>query len=114
MLRKGMSLNDQRFLFHPTQRTKHGESLRQPGKISYTCLQELFQKKVAGLGLSPSNFGLHSSRAGGATATANAKGLKRLFFQEARVLEVTSTKDGYVKNPIQSRLEVSRSLGLYP
>ena len=74
-----MTLDDQRFLFRPIQRTKHGESLRQSRKISYTCLRELFKKKVADLGLPPSNFGLYSLRAGGATAAANAKVPDRLF-----------------------------------
>ena len=39
---KGMSWDNQRYPFHPIQRTKKGENLRQTGKISYTCLRELF------------------------------------------------------------------------
>ena len=77
MHRTAMAPDDQRFLFRPIQRTKHGKSLR--GKISYTCLRDLFKKKIADLGLPPSNFGLHSFRAGGATAAANAKVPDRLF-----------------------------------
>lgn len=113
MNRAGMSLDDQRYLFRPIQRTKKGEGLRQSGKISYTCLRELFKKKVADLGLPPSNFGLHSLRAGGATAAANAKVPDRLFKRHGR-WKSENAKDGYVKDHLQSRLEVSRSLGLYP
>ena len=72
MDRTGMSLDDQTCLFRPIQGTNKGKGLRQSGKISYTCLRSLFKKKVADLGLPPSNFGLHSLRAGGATAAANA------------------------------------------
>ena len=113
MRRTRMSQDDQRYLFHPIQRTKNGEGLRQSGKISYTCLRELFKKKVADLGLPPSNFGLHSLRAGGATAAANAKVPDRLFKRHGR-WKSENAKDGYVKDHVQSRLEVSRSLGLYP
>ena len=68
-----------RYLFCPIQRTKKGKGLRQSGKISYTCLKGLFKKKVADLCLPPSNFGLHSLRAGSAKAAANAKVPDRLF-----------------------------------
>ena len=113
MGRTGMALDDQRYLFRPIQKTKKGESLRQSGKISYTCLRELFKKKLTDLGLPPSKFGLHSLRAGGATAAANAKVPDRLFKRHGR-WKSESAKDGYVKDHVQSRLEVSRSLGLYP
>ena len=113
MNRTGMSWEEQRYLFRPIQRTKNGESLRQSGKISYTCLRDLFKKKIADLGLPPSNFGLHSLRAGGATAAANAKVPDRLFKRHGR-WKSENAKDGYVKDQVQSRLEVSRNLGLYP
>ena len=112
MNRTGMSWEEQRYLFRPIQRTKNGESLRQSGKISYTCLRDLF-KKIADLGLPPSNFGLHSLRAGGATAATNAKVPDRLFKRHGR-WKSENAKDGYVKDQVQSRLEVSRNLGLYP
>ena len=108
-----MSLDDQRYLFRPIQRTKNGEGLRQSGKISYTCLRELLKKKVTDLGLPPTKFGLHSLRAGGATAAANARVPDRLFKRHGR-WKSENAKDGYVKDHVQSRLEVSRSLGLYP
>ena len=113
MNKTGMSQDDRRYLFRPIQRTKNGEVLRQSGKITYTCLRELFRKKIVDLGLPPSNFGLHSLRAGGATAAANAKVPDRLFKRHGR-WKSENAKDGYVKDQVQSRLEVSRSLGLYP
>ena len=74
-----MSPDDQRYTFRPLQRTKNGESLRETGRISDTCLRELFNKKIATLGFPAHEFGLHSLRAGGATAAANAKVPDRLF-----------------------------------
>ena len=41
--------------------------------MSPRCLRDLFRKKLADLGFSPNEFGLHSLRAGGATVAANAK-----------------------------------------
>ena len=68
-----MSQVDQRYLFRPIQSTRKGECLRDAGRISYSCLRDLFRKKLADLGFSPNEFGLHSLRVGGATAAANAK-----------------------------------------
>jgi len=79
MNKTGMNQDDQKYLFRPIQRTKNGEVLRQSRKISYTCLRELFKKKIVDLGLPPSNFGLHSLRAGSVTAAANPKDPDRLF-----------------------------------
>ena len=112
MQRTGMDWEDQRFLFRPIQKTKRGEALRESGKISYSCLRDLFKKKLEGLGLPPSDFGLHSLRAGGATAAANAKVPDRLFKRHGR-WKSENAKDGYVKDDVQTRLEVSKSLGLY-
>ena len=79
MERMGMCWQDQLCLFRPTQKMKLGNRLRQSGKISYNCLRESFHKKLSALGLPSSDFGLHSLRAGGATAAANAGIPDRLF-----------------------------------
>ena len=78
-----MSPDDQRYIFRQLQRTKNGESLRETGWISDTCIRELFNKKIAALGFPAHKFGLHSLRTGGATAAANA----RLPFQKAWKME---------------------------
>ena len=107
-----MSWEDQRFLFRPIQASKRGQTLRESGKISYSCLREAFKKKMADLGLPAEEFGLHSLRAGGATAAANAKVLDRCFKRHGR-WKSENAKDGYIKDNVESRLEVSKSLGLY-
>ena len=112
MEKTGMSMNDSRFLFRPIQKTKQGEVLRESGQISYSCLRDLFRKKLDYLGFAASDFGLHSLRAGGATAAANAGVPDRLFKRHGR-WKSENAKDGYVKDDVASRLGVSKSLGLY-
>jgi len=51
---------------------QNGEVLRNAGKISYSCLLELFKKKLKSLGFPSDSFALHRLWAGGATAAANA------------------------------------------
>ena len=58
-----------------------------------------------------SNIGTHSLRAGGATAAANVSIQDRLFKRHGRWV-IEKAKDDYVKDSIQSRLAVSRSLGI--
>ena len=58
-------------------------------------------------------FGLHSLRAGGATAAANAGVPDRLFKRHSR-WRSENAKDGYVEDSVDKRLSVSRSIGLYP
>ena len=97
--------SDQRFLFRPIQRTKNGESLKGSGKISYSCLRDLFRKKLTDLGFPARDYRLYSLRAGGATAAANAKVPDRCFKRHGR-WRSESAKDGYVKDSLESRLEV--------
>ena len=118
MLERYMAVNsipqdDQRYIFRPIQKTKNGERLREYGKISDTCLRDLFNKKIAALGFPAREFSLHSLRAGGATTAANAKVSDQLFKRHGR-WKSENAKDGYVKDSVESRLEVSKSLGLYP
>ena len=67
---------------------------------------------MTNLGFSPEEFELHSLRAGGATAAANAKVPDRMFKRHSR-WKSENAKDGYVKNDVRSRLEVAKSLELY-
>ena len=60
------------------------QHLRATGSLSYTRMRELFLGKLGELGLDASKFGLHSLRAGGATAAANAGVADRLFKRHGR------------------------------
>ena len=112
MERTNTKWNDECFLFRPIQKTKNGETLRKSGKISYSCLRDLLDKKLENLGFAATEFGLHSLRAGGAIAAANAGIPDRLFKRHGR-WRSENAKDGYVKDSVDSRMEVSKNLGLY-
>ena len=91
--------------------TKSGECSRKGGALSYSRLRELLLEKISSLGMDPKLFGMHSLRAGGATAAANAGVPDRLFKRHGR-WKSESAKDGYVKDSVESRLEVSKNLGI--
>ena len=111
MLRTGMAWTDERLLFRPICKTRKMEKLRESGSISYSCLRELFRKKLRELDYDPDRFGLHSLRAGGATAVANNGVPDRLFKRHGR-WKTDSAKDGYIEDSVKQRLTVSQQIGL--
>ena len=74
-------------------------------------MHRLFKKKVADLGFPAQEFSFHSLRSGGATVAANAKVPDQIFKRHGR-WRSENTKDGYVKGDLESRLEVTRKIGL--
>ena len=98
-------------VFRAVVRTKEGERLRKSGGLSYSRLRELLLEKISQLGMDPQLFGMHSLRAGGATAAANAGVPDRLFKRHGR-WRSESAKDGYVKDSVEKRLSVSKNLGI--
>ena len=56
-------------------------------------------------------FGLHSLRAGGASAAANA-GIADRFFKQHGRRRSENAKDGYVRDSLKERLKGSQCLGL--
>ena len=111
MLRTGMAGDDERLLLRPICKTAKTEKLREPGDISYSCLRELFRKKLRELNYDPDKFGLHSLRAGGTMAAANNGVSDRLFKRHGR-WRSDSAKDGYVEDSVKQRLTVSQKIGL--
>ena len=60
-----------------------------------------------------SQFGTHSLRAGGASASAAANaGVQDRLFQRHGRWKTVSAKNGYVEDSLDSRLSVSRMLGI--
>lgn len=98
-------------VFRAVVSTKDRERLRKSGGLSYSRLRELLLEKISMLGMDPRQFGMHSLRAGGATAAANAGVPDRLFKRHGR-WRSESAKDSYVKDSVDSRLSVSKSLGI--
>jgi len=111
MARTDMRWEDDCYIFRAIQKTKNGETLRESGHISYSCLKDLF-KKMSELGLKATEFRLHSLRAGGVTTAANAGVPDRLFKRHGR-WRSENAKDGYIKDSVEKRLQVSKNLGLY-
>ena len=62
------------------------------------------------IGLDRRNFGLHSLRASGATAAANAGICDRLLKKHGIY---GAAKDGYVKEDLQQHVLVTKVLGIY-
>ena len=107
----GLQGDSQERLFRGIVHTKKGERLRVSGGLSYTRLRELLLAKFEQLGCDKGCFSPHSLRAGGASAAANGGIPDRMFKRHGRWAS-ESAKDGYVKDALEDRLEVSRSLGL--
>ena len=103
--------HDQGKVFRAIDSTKHEQRLRTSGGISYTRLRELLLEKIEQLGMDPKAFGMHSLRAGGATAAARAGVADRLFKRHGR-WRSESAKDGYVKDALETRLSVTKQLGI--
>lgn len=76
-------INDQsdQYLFRPVTYCKNSNAyiLRGDKCLSYTRAREILLGALTSLGLDKSKFGLHSLRAGGATAAANQGVCDRLF-----------------------------------
>ncbi|XP_033762818.1 integrase/recombinase xerD homolog isoform X1 [Pecten maximus] len=85
--------------------------LRGTSPLSYTRAREVLLEKLSSIGLDPSKFCLHSLRSGGASAAANCGVSDRLFKAHGRWRSETA-KDGYVKDKLESKLFVSKNLGL--
>lgn len=79
--------------------------------LSYTRSREIFIKRLQALGLDYKRFGLHSLRAGGASAAAKA-GLSDRLFQRHGRWKSEGAKDGYIQEDLSTLLSVSNNLGL--
>lgn len=79
--------------------------------LSYTRAREIVLNAFEGIGLKRSDYGLHSLRAGGASAAANSNINDRLFKRHGR-WKSEKAKDGYIKDNVDSLLSVSKSLGI--
>ena len=98
-----------KLLFQGLISTKNGCKLRESGGLSYTRVRELVLGMLSAIGLDHRQFGLHSLRAGGASAAANVGVPDRLFKRHGR-WRSENAKD--VKDGMEERLEVSRRIGL--
>ena len=96
-------------LFRALSSSRSTSKVRRQG-LSYTRAREIVKDAFKDI-TDVSRISLHSLRAGGATAAANAGINDRLFKRHGRWLS-ENAKDGYVKDNFQSLLSVSQSLGI--
>ena len=100
------------YLFKPLVKLKSAYRLIQKVKpISYTAARESIVSLLRKFMPASANISLHSFRAGGATAAANAQISDRCWKRHGR-WRSESAKDGYVEDSIDARLLVTKSLGL--
>ena len=107
----GIDTSSKECLFRAIAMTKEGGKLRKKGSLSYSRMRQLVLEKLTSLGYEAKNFGLHSFRVGGATTAAN-KGLPERLFKRHGRWRSERAKDGYVKDSLEKRLRVTKSLGL--
>lgn len=108
----GIQDDSQGYVFCAVSKTDHGHKLRDCGKpISYTRVREIFIEAFTGIVNNIKQYGLHSLRSGGATASV-VRGIPDRLFKRHGRWRSESAKDGYVKDPLSDRLSVSKNLGL--
>ena len=108
-----ISLDSEQFLFKPVFRSGNVcKLIYKNKKLSYTGARESIISKLKLVG-GDLNLSLHSMRAGGATAVANASDRvsDRCWKRHGRWKSETS-KDGYVVDSVENRLEVTKHLGI--
>ena len=80
----------------------NGKKLRPNGSLPYLRLHELLLDRLRVLGYPAEQFGIHSLRAGGATATACAvAGVPDRLFKRYGRWRSETAKDGYVKDRVE-------------
>ena len=101
-----------KYIFSGIENTKNGHKLRKIDKpLSYTTVRGHVLNLLVNIGLDPKKFGLHSLRSEGASAAANLGVNNRLFKKHGR-WKSDKVKNSYVHKDIESKLSVSRNLGL--
>ena len=99
-------------IFRGIEHTKNGQRLRKIDKpLSYTTVRGHVLDLLANICLDPKKFGLRSLLSGGASAAANLGVNDRLFKKHGR-WKSDKVKDSYAYEDIESKLSVSRNLGV--
>ncbi|XP_063410400.1 uncharacterized protein LOC134693496 [Mytilus trossulus] len=108
----GIQSDSNLYLFRNLSQVKGKFVFRSMNKpLSYTRMREIFIDAFSPFVPDIKSYGLHSLRAGGATAAARFGVSDRLFKRHGRWKSDTS-KDGYVKDDLSERMIVSQNLGI--
>ena len=95
------SADSEELIFRPLVflRSTGAYKLRGSVPLSYTRAREIVLSAFDSIGLPKQDYGLHSLRAGGASAAANARVPDRLFKRHGRC-KSDKAKDGYIKDSV--------------
>ena len=105
-------LTSDHYLFKPMFRTKRKCGVISKNKrLSYTRTKETVKNRLKNV-THNRNIGLHSLRAGGATAAANSSVVSERCWKRHGRWKSDSAKDGYIDDSLKKRLKVSECLGL--
>ena len=102
--------NKESFLIPRIHKTKKGHIASKTKGISDTRIREIFMENIKTMD-AHTNYGLHSLRSGGASAAAQHGVSDRLISKQGRWAS-ESARNGYIKDNLETRLSVTRSLGL--
>lgn len=113
MDRAGLNNSTETCIFKAFNFNKNNKvfKLRKTGNLSYTRCRELIREKITDLGLNPNDYGTHSLRRGGATASAMNNISDRLLKKHGR-WKSDKAKDGYIFESEKQKLSVSANLGI--
>ena len=103
--------NPENFLFCRMSKTKVGHKADGRKPISYTTAREDFTQRMGRITKDGKKYGLHSLRSGGASAAANCGVSDRKIRKHGRWVS-TASRDRYIKDSMERRLDVSKSLNL--
>ncbi|XP_060582388.1 integrase/recombinase xerD homolog [Ruditapes philippinarum] len=108
----GLCSNSDMYLFRPACRSgSRCFLLKKDKKLSYSRARECIVSKLK-LVAPDMNLGTHSLRASGASAVANAEGVSERCLKRHGRWKSDLAKDSYIKDSIQKRLSVSKTLML--
>ena len=106
-----IDLSSTNYLFRALFKTKHTSGLRRSvKKLSYTRTKEVLVSRLKEVTPTHLNLGLHTLRESGVSAAANSGVDERCFKRHGRWS--SSCVNGYIKDSVSSRLNVSKNLGL--
>lgn len=103
--------NKEAFVIPRVFKLKRGYRASMTSGISYSRAREIFNEKIGQLRNDGKNFGLHSLRAGGASAAAENGVPDRLISKHGR-WKSERARNGYIHDTVFNRNRVSQSLGL--
>ena len=98
------------FLIPRLVKVKDGQKVHKSSGISYSRARDIFKENIEAMSIE-GNFGLHSFRAGGASAAAENQVDKRLISKHGR-WKSEKARDGYIKDSVKTRLKISQNLGI--